>query len=161
MKHEMTLFLIIEGNLKVLKLDPKKPKVTNPNKSSVARNHDGQRGNRQTRCFWGRKGGFSFADWARQRFCEALSSACRMHLPSSLSLARSLCWYSFTTSHPSSEESAIRLCLFLWNSFFSSFFNSLSDFSTCGVAACSREVEAYWTCSTTTELRENYFSLPF
>ena len=29
MKHEMTLFLIIEGNLKVLKLDPKKPKVTN------------------------------------------------------------------------------------------------------------------------------------
>lgn len=83
-----------------------------------------------------------------------------MRLPSSLSLARSLCWYSFTTSHPSSEESAIRLCLFLWNSFFSSFFNSLSDFSTCGVAACSREVEAYWTCSTTTELRENYFSLP-
>ena len=31
----MTLFLIIEGNLKVLKLDPKKPKVTNPNKPKV------------------------------------------------------------------------------------------------------------------------------
>ena len=31
----MTLSLIIEGNLKILKHDPKKPKVTYPNKPKV------------------------------------------------------------------------------------------------------------------------------
>lgn len=79
-------------------------------RNSLTKNHE--RGNRQTRYFWGRKGGFSSVDWARQRFCEALASAFRMRLSSSLSLARSMRWYSFTTNHSSSEESAIRLSLF-------------------------------------------------
>lgn len=99
-------------------------------------------------------------DWVRRRFWYAVASDCLMHLSSSLLSARSLCSYSLTTSQPSSEESAIKISLFLWASFFSPSLSSSRTFSTCGGVDWKNE-EADWTWSRTWVFASNCFSLLF